>query len=187
MKALLISVLSTGVLASCSSVTVDTDYDKTADFSKYRSFSVASPKSGERLSPSSENALRGALRTGLGAKGLQEKSGSGADLSIVRHAFSKDKVSVTQYSDWGYGYGPRGAWPYGYGRYDMWYGAPVTYTDVREYTEGTLVLDFVDNRTKKLVFRGIGRGTIGSAESNAQKVQEAVTRITADFPGAPAQ
>ena len=59
----------------------------------------------------------------------------------------------------------------------------MTYTDVRQYTQGTLVLDFVDNRTKKLVFRGVGSGTIGSAEANARKVQEAVTRITAKFPG----
>ena len=59
----------------------------------------------------------------------------------------------------------------------------MVYTDVREYTEGTIVLDFVDNRTNKLVFRGTGRGTIGDPQSNAQKVQEAVTRITADFPG----
>jgi len=31
--------------------------------------------------------------------------------------------------------------------------------DVMQYTEGTLILDFVDRRTHKLVFRGVGPGS----------------------------
>ena len=169
------------VFSSCSTVMVETDYDRNADFSKYSSYSLAPAGKGGTLSPSSENALRGALQSGLAAKGLKQSSGKG-DLSVVRHVFAKDKVAVTEYVDWGYRYGPRGGWPYGYGRYGMWYGAPMVYTDVRQYTEGTIVLDFVDNRTNKLVFRGTGRGTLGSPESNARKIQEAVTKISAAYP-----
>ena len=36
----------------------------------------------------------------------------------------------------------------------MWSGAPRTYTDVSNYTEGAMILDLVDTRTNKLVFRG---------------------------------
>ena len=169
------------VFSSCSTVSVETDYDRSADFSKYKTFSLAPAGKGGSLSPSSENALRGALQSGLAARGLKQSSGKG-DLSVVRHVFAKDKVAVTEYVDWGYLGGPRGAWPYGYGRYGMWYGAPTVYTDVRHYTEGTIVLDFVDNRTNKLVYRGTGRGTIGSPESNARKIREAVTRITSRYP-----
>ena len=181
---LLLSAFATLALVSCSTVSVETDRDAGADFSKYQSYHLASAASGETLSPSSENALRSSLRAGLGARGLQETSHKKADLSVVRHVFSKDKISVQQYNDWGYGYGA--GWPYRYGRYGMWAGAPMTYTDIREYTEGVLVLDFVDNRTNKLVFRGTGRGTVGSPESNAQKIQEAVARITSQFPGSAA-
>lgn len=176
------SVLAALALTSCSSVTVNTDRDASADFSKYRSYSLAPTKPGRSLSPTSENALLSSLRTGLAARGLREDSPGKADLSVVRHAFSQEKISVEQYTDWGYGYGPGAGWPYHGGRYGMWAGAPSVYTDVRQYTEGTLVLDFVDRRTKKLVFRGIGRGTIGSTESNAAKIQSAVTQITARFP-----
>jgi hypothetical protein len=164
-------------------VTVSTDRDDKADFSKYRTYALAPAPKGEALSPSSENALRDTLKNGMAARGVRETSRSTADISVVRHVFSKDKVSVQQYTDWGYGYG-RG-WPYHHGRYNVWYGAPVTYTDVRQYTEGTLVLDFVDNQTRKLVFRGVGQGTLGSPESNASKIRDAVTRITADYPGPP--
>jgi Domain of unknown function (DUF4136) len=99
----------------------------------------------------------------------------------VRHVFLQQKVSVQQYTDWGYGYG--GGWPYGYGYYGMWAGAPRTYVDVNQYTEGTLVLDFVDRHTKKLVFRGIGKAVVGGPESNASKIEEAVAKIVAEFPG----
>lgn len=177
----LLPAIAVLALASCSTVSVDTDRDAGADFSNYRTYSLAPSGNGERLSPSSENALRTSLREGLAARGLQEASSSQADLSVVRHVFSKDKVSVTQYTDWGYRYGT--AWPYRHGYYRMWTGAPMTYTDVREYTQGTLVLDFVDNRTKKLVFRGRGTGTVGSPESNARKVGEAARRIASQYPG----
>ena len=35
------------------------------------------------------------------------------------------------------------------------------YTAVDTYANGALVLDFVDTRTRKLVFRGVGRGVVG--------------------------
>jgi len=72
--------------------------------------------------------------------------------------------------------------PYGYGYYGMWAGAPRTYTDVSQYTEGTLILDFVDAKTKKLVFRGIGTGTVSDPETNAERIKEAVEKIVNDFP-----
>jgi hypothetical protein len=64
----------------------------------------------------------------------------------------------------------------------MWYGAPVTYTDFSTYGEGTLILDFVDAHTKKLVFRGVGKAVVGGPESNAEKIRDAVAKIVDQFP-----
>jgi hypothetical protein len=64
----------------------------------------------------------------------------------------------------------------------MWYGAPVTYADVNTYGEGTLILDFVDAHTKKLVFRGVGKAVVGGPEANAEKIRGAVAKIVAQFP-----
>jgi Domain of unknown function (DUF4136) len=98
----------------------------------------------------------------------------------VWHVFTENKVSVQQYTDWGYSYG--GGWPYGYGSYSMWAGAPRTYADVSQYTEGTLILDAVDTRTKRLVFRGTGTAVVGGPESNARKIEEAVAKMVAALP-----
>ncbi|MGH7936921.1 MAG: DUF4136 domain-containing protein, partial [Bryobacteraceae bacterium] len=63
---------------------------------------------------------------------------------------------------------------------------PRSYVDVEQYHEGTLVLDFVDAGTKKLVFRGVGKAVVGGPESNAGKIREAVDKIVAGYPGATA-
>src|ERR1043166_8849576 len=167
------------VLNGCSSsgVNVTTDYDHSAHFGKYKTYTLASPSRGQTMSPTSEAALRDALRTELATKGITEAPGKKADLDVVRHVFVQEKVSVQQYTDWGYGYG--GGWPYGYGHYGMWGGAPVSYADVSTYHEGTMILDFVDARTKKLVFRGVGNALVGGTESNAAKIREGVAKMVA--------
>ena len=174
---------ATLALAACSTVTVTTDYDRSASFAKYKTYSLAPAAKGETLSPTSENALRSTLRAQLAQRGISEVASGKGDLAVVRHVFVKDKVAVYQYTDWGYRYG--GGWPYGYGSYGMWAGAPVTYTDVNQYTEGTMVLDFVDTRTSKLVFRGTGTAIVSGPESNAGKITKGVEKMMAGFPVAP--
>jgi hypothetical protein len=168
-------------LAACSTVTVTTDFDKAAAFGKYKTYALAPAHKGQTLSPTSEAALRDALRTELSARGIVETTNGKPDLAIVRHVFLDEKISVQQYTDWGYGYGA-GMWPYGYGHYGMWAGAPLTYTDVNQYTQGTMVLDVVDTHTKKLVFRGTGTAVVGGPDSNAGKIRDAVKKMVAALP-----
>ncbi len=168
-------------LGACETVTVTTDYDHSANFAKYRTYALAPAAHGQSMSPTSEAALRDALRAELGKRGLNEAPGRSADLDIVRHVFIQQKVSVQEYTTWGYGY--HGGWPYGYGHYGMWPGAPMTYVDVNQYHEGTMILDFVDAHTKKLVFRGTGRAVVGGTEANAEKIREGVAKMVAGYPG----
>jgi hypothetical protein len=168
------------LFSGCETVNVTTDYDHSAPFGTYHTYTLAPPARGQTMSPTAENALRDALRSELAARGITEASGKKADLDIVRHAFIQGKVSVQQYTDWGYG--RTGVWPYGYGYYGMWLGAPQTYTYYNEYNEGTLIIDFVDARTKKLVFRGIGTAVVGGPEANAAKIREGVAKMMANFP-----
>jgi hypothetical protein len=169
------------LLDACETVTVTTDYDHSANFGKYKTYALAPAARGQTMSPTSEAALRDALRAEMAKRGLIEAPGRTADLDIVRHVFIQQKVSVQEYTMWGYGY--HGGWPYGYGYYGMWPGAPMTYVDVNQYHEGTMVLDFVDARTKKLVFRGTGQAIVGGAEANAEKIREGVAKMMAAYPG----
>jgi hypothetical protein len=171
------------ILCGCSTVSVTTDYDHTANFGNYRTYAVEPPKNAPALSPSADAALRSALNANLSAKGIREVGmGDRPDLAVVPHSKVQQKYTVQQYSSWGYG---PGVWPYYGGYYGTWEGAPYTYSTIDSYTEGTLVLDFVDTARQKLVFRGIGTGTVGSAESNAEKIREAVQKIVEKIPTAP--
>jgi len=165
-----------------TAVTVTTDYDHAAHFGKYRSYALAPARRGQTMSATSEAALSEAVRAELNSRGLTEAPGQKADLDIVRQVFVQGKVSVQEWTDWGYGY--HGGWPYGYGYYGMWPGAPMTYTDVTQYHEGTMVIDFVDARTKKLVFRGVGKAVVGGSEGNAEKIREGVAKMVAEYPAA---
>jgi len=163
-------------LTACSTVSVTTDYDHSTSFAQYRTYTLAPSTEQISLSPSSEAALRDSLRANLATRNIAEVSEK-ADLHVVRHVSTKEKLAVSQSSNIGYA-----GMPYGYGRYGMWAGAPRTYTDVSQYTEGTLILDFVDAKTQKLVFRGIGTGTVSDPETNAQHIKEVVEKIIQGFP-----
>jgi hypothetical protein len=172
------------LLCGCASVTVTTDYDRSIPFGTYHTYALEPPPQAPPFSPSADAALRNTLRETLAAKGIREvPTTDKPDLAVVPHITLQQKSSVQQYTDWGY---RGGAWPYYGGYYGVWAGAPTTYTTINNYTEGTLLLDFVDNSKQKLVFRGVGKGTMENPESNAKKIEEAVRKIVEKFP-APTQ
>jgi hypothetical protein len=172
------------ILSGCSTVSVTTDYDHRANFGNYRTYAVEPPKSAPALSPRADAALRSALNESLSAKGIREVGlGDRPDLAVVPNTNVQQKYTVDQYTAWGYG---PGVWPYYGGYYGMWYGAPYTYSTINSYTEGTLVLDFVDTSKQKLALRGVATATVSSnPESNAEKIREAVQKIVEKIPTAP--
>ena len=179
---LVIWTASAMVFCGCSSVKVTTDYDRSVPFASYHSYALEPPTNGPPFSPSADSALRNTLRGTLAARGISEVAASEKpDLAVVPHVQLQQQYSVDQYTHWGYA---GGAWPYRGGYYGVWAGAPTTYTTINNYTEGTLLLDFVDTASQRLVFRGAGKGTVSSPESNAKKIEEAVRKIVEKFPTA---
>ena len=162
-------------LTACSAISVTTDADPSTAFNKYQTYTLMQPTEEPPLSPSSEIAYREALQSNLAARGLREVADN-ADLHILRHVSTQEKLATYQSSNFGYGYG------YGYGPYGAWGGYPGGYTNISEYTEGTLIIDFVDAKTRKLVFRGIGKGTVGDPQTNAQHIREAIQKIILAYP-----
>jgi hypothetical protein len=162
--------------AACSTVSVTTDYDRATSFDQYRTYTLTpSPTPTLPLSPSGENALRDSLRQNLAAHGLSEVP-KDADLHVVPHVSTKERVVVHHSGDWAY----RGH-PYAYGRYMT---DPLLVQDISQYTEGSLILDFVDAKTQKLVFRGAGTAIVSDPKTNAERIREAVEKIVQEFPKA---
>jgi len=114
----------------------------------------------------------------LAAKGYTKSAHP--DFYIVYHITRSEQVQVNQYTDWGYG----GGYSYrcGRGHYSPWPNYPLSYAQVTRYTEGTLIVDFVDAKTSTSIWRGTATGTVGSAQSNQQKIQEAIQKMLETVP-----
>jgi len=116
-----------------------------------------------------DNRIRRAIASGLAAKGIMADDENPAFL-VVYHTGAEDKVSVT---DWGYLYGPG---PWGYNGRDI---------DVRQYTKGTLIIDFVDAGTRELVWRGAATRTLdpnANQEQRGRTINEAVAGLLKSWP-----
>ena len=159
------------LFVGCSTISVNQDYDPAYDFSKLKTFGFLPIPSDAGIDQLSADRLSEAIKTNLTAKGytLSEK----ADFAVALFFSKSTKTSIQSYG-YGYGYGYRG---YGYGG--------TGYTDVTQYDEGTLVIDFIDVEGNKLVWRGIGTGVLSSnptVEERTARVNTAVTEILAQFP-----
>lgn len=88
------------------------------------------------------------------------------DFLVVVHANVQDKLDVDTYG-------------YRYGRYGRRVG---TYTTVREYQQGTMVIDFIDAKTKELFWRGWAKGEVSNPETAKEKIDEVVAKILAQYP-----
>ena len=157
-------------LAACTtapSITVKTDYDHSASFGKYHTYVLDTAATG--LGPTNNAVLEQALRSSLAARGLKE-TGANASLFVVSAVITSEKLNVL----------PGGGVTVSrFGAYRTW----AMNADVQQYTEGTLIIDFVDGKTHKLVFRGLAQAAVGSQARNANAIREAVTKIMAQFPG----
>lgn len=172
-KNFLIPALLFGAIA-CSSVSTTSDYNPDADFASYKSFCIYDGviKDSELESkPLAKKRIFEAITNEMQKKGLTLSDSTNASLLIYVHAGTTEKMNVT---DYGYGYG--GWWgPYPYGKN----------IDVSYYTQGSLMIDFVDNSKDELVWAGIGTAALqdqGTPEERQAFIDEAVAKIISQYP-----
>jgi hypothetical protein len=167
-------LLLLAAVSGCSpSVTIDRDYDTSADFSKYKTWNWFQGPS--TVTPDVDNLtlnrVRQAIEDELPRHGLA-RAGEGADLSAAFQLSVQRKIESTPTTvSVGYGWGPA--------------RVGVSSSPVRTYDEGTLVLDLVDSKTKTLVFRGIAKGTVkqsSSPEERENRIRDAVYYIMEAYP-----
>ncbi len=173
-------------LSGCSSLSVNYDYNQQADFTKYKTFNwLPFPKD----MPTDElNRARfvTSVEDNLAAKGFQKNS-SQPDFVIAVHFGKENKIDIT---NWGYSYAPSSYYQgYGY-RHSGSYGYAGGYAStggvsVYEYEQGTLILDFVDTKSKNLIWRATAKAIVSPAstpEKQTAKIKSAVQEILENFP-----
>ncbi|GAB4030661.1 DUF4136 domain-containing protein [Spirosoma jeollabukense] len=188
MKRLLVILSLLTVGYGCSPrVTVDSN--SRVDFSKYKTFTWmdSDVKAGQNPVFYNQLATQGVENTMssvLQQKGLSQNEAN-PDLLIGYHFFVEDKTrTVANPTSPSPFYGPYlgwGRWGYrGWG--PGWWGWGGTQYTQEKYKEGTLVVDMVDARTHKLVWRGAVENAVADpARITAQLTKEA-ERIVSKFP-----
>ena len=157
---------------SCGSVKISYDYDKTADFSIYKTFKFTDEALGlALLDDINRNRILKGIEVALAEKGFTQKENN-PDVLIDLQVKTKTGTTATattggsygMYSGGYYGYGM--GYPYGWGS-----GFTTTRINYNTYTDGTLFIDMIDAMTKKLVWQGRGTKTLETNASAEKKEQ----------------
>jgi hypothetical protein len=162
-------------LTGCATMNVSSHVQRGLDFTQYRTWDWgepdALPTGDPRLDkdPFFQDRFQGAVEKQMAAQGLERSAKESADLLIHYHASITQRIDVNLV-DSGYGY-----------CYDDDCTVRVT-----EFEAGTLVLDVVDARTNRVIWRAWAQDTIddvlGNRDKMAERIDEAVRRMFETFP-----
>jgi hypothetical protein len=149
------------------------DYDRTADFSSFKTYAWFDPDN-PAISELTHKRILSAIDEQLQLAGLQ-KTDSNPDL-YATYFGDEDEQTVIDTTHYGYGYG-RG-WYWGGG-----IGMSTSRSTVRSYKEGTLVVDLYDASKKELVWRGSITGTVSdNPQTNAKNIEKGFKKLFKQYP-----
>jgi hypothetical protein len=158
-------------------LTTTTDFDSNYNFSQVKTFWAKIGTSWGN--PLAEPRVLAAVEQAIAAKGWTKAADeASADAEVILHGSTQQQQSLdTFYSGMG------GGWGYGgWGAVGMGTATTTTYT----YTEGTLLIDIFDAKSKELIFRGSATDTLSNTtEKNQKKLTKALNKIFLNFPPAP--
>ena len=146
-------IVSLLMLTGCATgPDVRADFDRSADFTQYKTFGFVSPLGTDRGGYQSlvSQYLKAATQRQMEARGLRLDTGV-PQLLINFYAQLNEKMRITTMPTAGMGLGYYG---YRVGMYSPW---PMycDQTIVTPYTEGTLNIDVIDAARKQLVWEGL--------------------------------
>jgi len=143
---------------------VSVDFDKTADFSRYKTYAWVTGTPAEN--PLVHQRIVLGIEAQLAAKGLR-KAERNPDVVISYHAATDTQVSINTF-----GGGPLGGWRWGTGS-----------ATVDKVPVGQLIVDIGDTHSRKFVWRGTASGTVSSKpEKNEKALNSALTKMFQNFP-----
>jgi len=181
-KVTMAMVALTLISACASSVKIQSDYDRSVDFSQYKTYGYYNPMGIEN--PNYSSLLGQMFRDAIDAQ-MQPRGyvlSDNPDLLINVSARLEDKTRVTTMSDPMYG----GYYGYRDDLYDPWggYGFGTT-THVSQYTEGTVNVDMVDIQQKRMVWEGIAIGRVDEKETNPELRADIMSGVAEMFENYP--
>lgn len=171
------------LLAACATTPMTTTQAAPGvDIASYNTFSYISPLGTDRSGYTSflSKDLMSATKAALEAKGYRY-SQDAPKMLVNFNANVQQKTDIDPAMGAAVGMGP---WGYRRGLYAGWggYGYP---TSVRQYDEGTLMIDLVDPAKKEMIWEGVSvEKTLDASKWTEEDVKSHVQAILADLPAA---
>ncbi len=184
-------ILGLAFLNSCSSLKVYSDFDSSAEWSKFKTYEYYgwAEESDRILNSLDRDRIENAFGEEFKARGLEYVE-KGGDMIVTLFVVVEQKTSTTATtSSMGGAYGGYYGGYYGYGPGYGWGGGHST-TSIQEYDYqvGTLVCDVFDAKDEKLIWEGIGSKTLDeNPQTRDKNIPKAVKAIMSKFPVKPAQ
>ncbi len=163
---------------SCSDLKVTADYDKNADFSSFKTFNIKTYQSGEMestpLKMMTVSFIEEAIIDELMDRGYTLSDNPDIEVYYYVKLNDETKVSTTGVSG-----GMYGGSPYYYG----YYGGYSYYENyqVVDYTEGSLIIELVDNNKDRAIWQGIGTQSVTQETASQKSIQQIVYSIFSSY------
>ena len=161
-----------GFVVSCSTIYgVQYNYNEQVDSESLKAYEWMNVPKKANITSIDVDRVKKAVNAQLQAKGFMVASRN-PDFLIAEQLGKKGKMQVQH---WGYGY-----YATGYERFE----SPDDVFNI-EYKEGSLILDFVDAKSKKLIWRGVAKTVVHDADTPEKKeksINEAVKELLKNFP-----
>lgn len=161
------------LIASCSSVSVNSDYDKNTTFDNYKTYAYNKTRIDKvEISDLDKKRILRSIDEVMTTKGFTKSETP--DLLINFFTKEREQVDVNQFNmGWGFG------WGWGWNPW-MWGGNNI---NVSKYVEGTLTIDIIDAKKKELIWQGIGEGALTKCtEKKDENIKAFVTKILEQYP-----
>lgn len=162
------------VVAGCSTIQVTYDYDGSADFSKYKTYSYTEEAKNFPIQELDRSRVLNAIDKQMTAKGFTKSDNPDVLIDLQMKLQQRQEATATNTGGYGaYRYG----WGAGYGG--------TTRVTVENYVDGTLFINMIDKSTEKMVWQGRGTKTLEdhpSPEKKEQNINYAIQQIFMKYP-----
>jgi len=178
MKKIFGVIIITILISACTAIKVKQEYDKTADFNAYKTFSIYpwNAENGAFINRDDQEYLVSSVAWELESRGYKRVDYNG-DLIVDIYVFLSSQTASTTY----YNYYTTGFWSsYYYAPYG--FGFSTAYS-VYQVEKGTVMINVFDSKAKKLVWHSEGKGTVESdPQYREQTIPKSIEKVFFKFP-----
>lgn len=170
LKACLVGLL---FITGCASLNVVSDFDREADFKSYKTYGFYEKGLAKiTVNDLDRKRLMRAVDAEMLAKGFS-KADKNPDLWVNLVVVKRERVDV-------YNNGFMGPWGWRAWGWGPYWGGPMNYD---RYEEGTIIIDFLDPKTKMHIWHGRGMGfNLDNFKNRDERINEGVKEILAQYP-----